>query len=70
MNTANKREMMKLELFEVMDDDMQPASKIEVTFNKDWQEIVELADVEISDAVRQFFNQIQEIINNIEVEEE
>ena len=66
----NKREMMKLELFEVMDDDMQPTSKIEVTFNKDWQEIVELADVEISDAVREFFNQIQEIINNIEVEEE
>lgn len=66
----HKREMMKLELFEVMDDDMQPTSKIEVTFNKDWQEIVELADVEISDAVREFFNQIQEIINNIEVEEE
>ena len=66
----NKREMMKLELFEVMDDDMQPTSKIEVTFNKDWQEIIELADVEISDAVREFFNQIQEIINNIEVEEE
>ena len=63
-----KREMMKLELFEVMDD-MQPTSKIEVTFNKDWQEIVELADVEISDAIRQFFNQIQEIINNIEVED-
>lgn len=64
-----KREMMKLELFEVMDDDMQPTSKIEATFNKDWQEIVELADVEISDAVRQFFNQMQEIINNIEVED-
>lgn len=61
--------MMKLELFEVMDDDMQPTSKIEVTFNKDWQEVVELADVEISDAVRQFFNQIQEIINNIVVED-
>ena len=66
----NKREMMKLELFEVMDDDMQPTSKIDVTFNKDWQEIIELADVEISDAIREFFNQIQEIINNIEVEEE
>lgn len=66
----HKREMMKLELFEVMDDDMQPTSKIDVTFNKDWQEIIELADVEISDAVREFFNQIQEIINNIEVEEE
>lgn len=65
----HKREMMKLELFEVMDDDMQPTSKIDVTFNKDWQEIIELADVEISDAIREFFNQIQEIINNIEVED-
>ena len=70
MNTANKREMMKLELFEVMDDDMQPTSKIEVTFNEDWKDVVELADIEISNAVREFFNQIQEIINNIEVEEE
>ena len=66
----HKREMMKLELFEVMDDDMQPTSKIDVTFNKDWQEIIELADVEISDAIREFFNQIQDIINNIEGEEE